>query len=255
MRTTPINLHMIYLYVTPSGSVNLIEGDKMPVGKRKTCGGKGFCCDWNTPCQSMEYDKQLSAAKASSVPVDDQDAAWRMIFHELPEAKDFKKLKQTVTYRIGNDHYQRALHSNPDFTYGPFDISFEIQSRCCANENLAIGMCERDCEAYESFHKVKGPKEVTILLPEKELCPTCNKGKEFDLCSNSFHFPEPVGKLEEKEEPITFENFFNDFMESYAFVIPYDGSDNFYDEKRLKDAKLKSALKAVFEKYINGGSL
>lgn len=99
--------------------------------------------------------------------------------------------------------------------------------------------------AYEYLRK-QGPHARPDITKHDFLC-------GYLQCHND-NF-KAVGKLEEKEEPVTFENFFNDFMESYAFVVPYDGSDNFYDEKRLKDVEVKSALKTVFEKYVKGGSL
>lgn len=163
---------MIYLYVTPSGIVNLIEGEKMPIGERKTCGGKGFCCDWNTPCQSMEYDKHLQAAKASSVPVDDQERGRKLCFDALYE---------TDGDRMTNRH----IRTHDGVFYGPFDIEYEINyyvkdadnetGRTIISQELYQAMIDHPERGYEA-------KKVAILLPKLE----------------------PVGKLEEKETPEQF---------------------------------------------------
>lgn len=128
---------------------------------------------WLTRLKNYEAD--LHAVKAGSVPVDDQERAKKIIMRWL------------------NDQPLGQGMIEPERVYGPFDIELKRQGICCTPIAPNINH-HGDCD------KCDGYKEVAILLPEKELCPTCNKGKEFDLCSNSFHFPEPVGKLEEKEE-------------------------------------------------------
>jgi hypothetical protein len=48
-----------------------------------------------------------------------------------------------------------------------------------------------------------------------------------------------------------FQEFYDTFIERYAFQVPYDGSNNFYDQKILDDVKLRESLKKTFNEYNN----
>lgn len=214
---------MIYLYVTPSGSVNLIEGDKIPIGERKTCGGKGFCCDYNTPCQSLEYEKHLQAAKASSVPVDDQERAVKIVQESI-----------MGTGKGENSINPYGLVLPTDRVYGPFDIGYKKGLKC-KQEGKPTCTSSANCTCSVA----DGLAEVAILLPEPtpsksgELKLTPEQVKEREEAINCYRTPslpksiweqaiekatpeqrakidnifaeilksEPVGKIEEKEEP------------------------------------------------------
>lgn len=229
---------MIYLYITPSGSVNLIEGDKMPVkpeDRVKIESRSEFLqvlkdglVVWSRDIRaddyaysnadkhatiikkslSNEYEDMLQAAKASSVPVDDSLGAIRIIQDKL--RKDNPNLP-AVTFE--------------DTFYGPFDIGYEI-----GEEPIPCPDNIEGCEVYH-FKKVAF---LLILLPENEpnqlsgrdffqTIPACNweedyaheNGNYINKCGDcGFYFkghkrrvrckicsgPDlPVGKLEEKE--------------------------------------------------------
>lgn len=235
---------MIYLYV------NLIEGEKMPAEPKdvcRQCEGKGWITGIERPCSCnpggawrsskttfQRYHENLESAKASSVPVDDQDTAWRLIRPDINLAKNFKMNdRNSLSYRIGNHHFETSWLA--DAFYGPFDIGYEIKDHGC---------CGHPCEDYNDVCMEHGCKwehrKIAILLPEKEpVNPSKSMIKkieeyqaQFDesdpeyrtiegLISFIHGSNEPVGKLEEKEEsPVSFDDAFNDYIKS-SFTCKY----------------------------------
>lgn len=107
-----------YLYSSPSG-IELIEGDKMPVRPVKPpdeipthagtlcIGGDVFGYD-----KAMKkYEAALQAAKASGIPVEDQERGEDMIIMTFDPRGSTNKPDPKI---------------KPGEIYGPFDISYEI---------------------------------------------------------------------------------------------------------------------------------
>lgn len=239
---------MIYLYITPSGSVNLQDADKMPVkpeDRVKIESRSEFLqvlkdglVVWSRDIRaddyaysnadkhatiikkslSNEYEDMLQAAKASSVPVDDQEIAKKIIYDN-----DVRVQGTIISF---NDWKYVLLQTKTDTFYGPFDIGYEI-----GEEPIPCPDNIEGCEVYH-FKKVAF---LLILLPENEpnqlsgrdffqTIPACNweedyaheNGNYINKCGDcGFYFkghkrrvrckicsgPDlSVGKLEEKEE-------------------------------------------------------
>lgn len=213
---------MIYLYVTPSGSVNLIEGDKMPKEPVKYWGVSDKLYAYDTQI----YEDAIESAKASSVPVDDQDAAWKLIFQE-PQMQSMTSFKYNpadgcVSYREGNQHYSRTV---PQDVYGPFDIGYEIGHRCtylqtdgkcddCFRNNLCAKVAIlKEKEPVKQQTLVEAQQEyIDLLLDEINSLvgiahvhgwrsSNVEKGK---AVREKIELAKAVGKLEEKETPEQF---------------------------------------------------
>jgi hypothetical protein len=77
-------------------------------------------------------------------------------------------------------------------------------------------------------------------------------------------FRETAGRLAEVEskyasqlQPIRekpdFEKFFDAFVESWAFQVPYNGSDKFYNDDKIKESeKMKRHLKKAWDVELSG---
>lgn len=178
------NKPMIYLYVTPSGIVNLIEGDKMPVKPERPPdqietykGTMYFGGDvLGYEPRLKKYEKALAAAKASSVPVDDQERAFELLEPFLrPIRQRIAKEKQANESFVAS--YGLDIDEAKGSIYGPFNIGYEIKDHGC---------CGHPCEDYNDVCMDQGCKwghrKIAILK------------------NNS----EPVGKPEEKETPEQF---------------------------------------------------
>ena len=135
-----------YAYSTPEGSINLIEGDKMPVEPIKPpdeipthagmlcIGGDVFGYE-----KAMKkYEASLQRAKEQAVPVDDS-------------VKWLKAVGLTGDLQ-------------PDTIYGPFSLRYEIKGVCCSpiSPNIIHQGCCDTCDRYT---------EVAILhdTPEKKI--------------------------------------------------------------------------------------
>lgn len=119
-----------YFWATPSGPINLIKAEDMPVMKYWPEG---------TPMYS-DYNAALKRAKESSVPIQDQDIAKRMIMQWLNDQP------------LGQGMIER------DRVHGPFTVEYRIEDACAHDSCPVDGMCEH----------CKEPVKVAILLPENE---------------------------------------------------------------------------------------
>lgn len=127
-----------YLYSSPSG-IELIEGDKMPVRLDHPCeaGIPGPGCP-----MCIGYEAAQQAAKASGIPVKDQERAKAMIKSHLKEK---------------NPGLPAVMFE--ETVYGPFDISYELME-ACGNDSCAM---DAGCEHCQK------PVKIAILLPESKL--------------------------------------------------------------------------------------
>lgn len=161
-----------YAYSTPSGPINLIEG--MPVhpnerikiernGSDIQVVKDGNLVVWSVDARAddyaysnaenyahrlkvqllKEYESTLQAAKASSVPIQDQEKAKRMIMQWLNDQP------------LGQGMIER------DRVHGPFTVEYRIEDACAHDSCPVDGMCEH----------CKEPVKIAILYdytPEKE---------------------------------------------------------------------------------------
>lgn len=135
---------MIYLYVTPSGYVNLIEGDKIPSELGRIYGSESIKQAWY-----QAHYNVIQRCKASSVPVDDQERAKKLCFVNkrgyATALDEFSKLRDVIP---------------ADTIYGPFDIEYRIHT--------------------SGLRHAPDVDEVAILLPETDEDPIIqHKGKEY----------------------------------------------------------------------------
>lgn len=139
---------MIYLYVTPEGIVNLIEGDKMPADPTPH---QGFG-------EAIKNIDALESAKASSVPVDDQERAKKIIARQINEL---------------NPNSSESTFMQPGVFYGPFDISVQWDwinpcipaKKCLKSAESSCTPCKQNCE---KIFRVALLKEAVGKLEEKE---------------------------------------------------------------------------------------
>lgn len=94
---------MIDLLVKSDGIYLITE---MPEGERKTCGGKGFCCDWNTPCKALEYDNARRSAEDSAIFVQDQDQAKSLIVKTYTDGNWSKHYPVGTIYLVSGWRYE-----------------------------------------------------------------------------------------------------------------------------------------------------
>lgn len=190
--------NMIYLYITPSGSVNLIEGDKMPV--------KDFPSFWQKAM--AEYERKLQAAIDSSIPCSDQDFA-----KELIEQYLFSRRKELHFIEI------ESLKPYPGVFYGPLNVDYKlmedpidektsrevakligdnIEGRETEVQMLSMEFRKTMFDSAYEYLRKQGTHARPDITKHDFLC-------GYLQCHND-HF-KPVGKLEEKEikpgEPFT----------------------------------------------------
>jgi hypothetical protein len=188
---------MIYLYITPSGSVNLQDADKMPVYP------KAFSADDEIYNDALKknYALELQAAKASSIPCSDQERAKTLIWKsgqdlDVDYHKDCNEGKSCQ--KIGICHSVCEMIDDPkvriktDTIYGPFDIGYRKDRKKCEGCGVSD---DADCKRSPG-HCEFLLEDIAILLPETDEDPIIHhKGKEhkFKLV------PESV-KPEEQDE-------------------------------------------------------
>lgn len=146
-----------YLHTTPSG-IQLIEGDKMPVKPVDICGPSEVASCYDRLCHEgrsktycfkrYHYEQEIERAKASGIPVKDQERAVSLIAHGKT-ILDIEKAK--------------AHYCKPGEVYGPFDIGYRLKyDSPCVPKNKCVkpGACGETCEALQL---------VAILLLESKL--------------------------------------------------------------------------------------
>lgn len=86
------------------------------------------------------------------------------------------------------------------------------------------------------------------LLPKEKKEPTPTKYSN-DPVLIKYEYPEQVSPVESQEE--LFEAFFADFQERYAFQVPYNGTNEFYNQKKLDQAEsFKVDMKFAWDKIV-----
>jgi hypothetical protein len=168
--------NQFYLHSSPSG-IKLIEGDKMPVHPKDHPRFKSGMDQYSEPLETngfwqkgiKDYEAAIQSAKASSIPIQDQDAAWRLIFPDVKEAYNFKVDSEGLSYRIGNQHYSRSIKK--DHIYGPFSVGYEIRKKClytgtCPDCNLG-SLCKTVAILYDDTPEKEESREEGIRLLDK----------------------------------------------------------------------------------------
>ena len=108
-----------------------MKAEDMPVKPIQTnaWNGKDYRENAFNNSQQFHYEQALQAAKESSVPIQDQDEAWRVIHPDLKMAKNFKvNDRGSLSYQIGNHHFERQHKA--DTIYGPFTVGYRIEKQC-----------------------------------------------------------------------------------------------------------------------------
>lgn len=209
-----------YLYVTPDGSINLIEGEKMAVMPERDY-RHGTSTEYVFKIEYEVYEAALKTAKASSVPVQDQDKTKNIIAKEIIEGA----------------------------IYGPFSGEYEIQE---------FHYCKQ-CGAYKSIKRIpcqnaycgKTTEKVAILLPEKKqkikcTCP-CHTSDtvtmHFYPCCDEYGF-ELNRKLEELDKKK------EESQEDMLLEIIMNYRDNLHNRKHEISAESDDMfIKAELEKF------
>lgn len=111
----------IYLYSTPEGPINLMKAENMPVKPIQTnaWNGKDYRENAFNNSQQFHYEQALQAAKASSVPIQDQFQA-RLLIYIKNNSEDIK----------------------PDTIYGPFTVEYEIEKQFLFEFIKNISRCQ-----------------------------------------------------------------------------------------------------------------
>jgi len=141
----------IYLYSTPEG-INLIEGYKMPPVYHSEDWYKKYSESHNHASPKLSYQADLQAAKESSVPIQDQERAKKMI-----ELLLYEKRKELTFQDIS------SLDVMANVIYGPFTVGYEIKTM------LSHGWVP----SYNDPDNINGhpnaePMEVAILYEEAQ---------------------------------------------------------------------------------------
>jgi hypothetical protein len=180
-----------YAYTTTSGSINLIEGDKMPVKPEDRCVTirmqdserqvlKDGIVVWSVDVRSDDYayshaekeanrirkilkdgyQADLQAAKASSVPIQDQERVLRLIYRD-------NKHKINASY---GEFISEGLKT--DHIYGPFTVEYEIEFQCRPYDTQDWQSTnEHYCLTVGSSNPCAEKRKIAILYddtPEKE---------------------------------------------------------------------------------------
>lgn len=153
---------MIYLYVTPSGSVNLIEGEEMPIH---------IYSDSPKETESKMFQDALRRAKASSVPV-------------APDDQNY--VRAIITGSMG-DRGETWDGPTPEKVYGPFDFGVQwdwinpcIPEKKCLKE-VHGRPCPKDCKSIYRVAIIKDNSEPVGKLEEKEESPEEREAREWEL--------------------------------------------------------------------------
>lgn len=138
-----------YAWATPSGLINLMKAEDMPVKPIQTnaWNGKDYRENAFNNSQQFHYEQALQAAKESSVPIQDQVKAIKMIM-----------LFQGIsTYYTSIEELTRR-YLKPDTIYGPFTVKYRIEDACAHDSCPVDAMCEH----------CKEPVKVAILYDDTE---------------------------------------------------------------------------------------
>lgn len=110
-----------------------------------------------------------------------------------------------------------------------------------------ITMCYSQSENIKD-KCLKWCKTIARLLPKEKKEPTPTKYSN-DPVLIKYEYPEQVSPVESQEE--LFEAFFADFQERYAFQVPYNGTNEFYNQKKLDQAEsFKVDMKFAWDKIV-----
>jgi isopentenyl phosphate kinase len=158
-------------------------------GQPHCCSVKGYGrCRWLVWKEGGK-ENDLQSAKDKAIEVKNQDEIISKIAtenHDFGDGVGFKPDTDSI-YSLEGEH------------------SVEIQGVC----NLSGA---RECHDSTEFCECGTLRQLALITPvlkQEQKCITCGKGKnETELCSNSFHFPEPsdeqttIEKLREENEKL-----------------------------------------------------
>lgn len=140
-----------YAWATPSGPINLMKAEDMPVKPEDWADDEGYLASMTSPLYARKmkaYRAALQAAKASAVPIGNKVIAVELINRKVREFGSNAKVWD-------------SLYGKEGAIYGPFTVGYRIQDVCAHDSCPVDAMCEH----------CKEPVQVAILYdytPEKE---------------------------------------------------------------------------------------